>query len=120
MTDHDEIQEQYSGWAILEVMGRRRIIGYLTREEICGRDFVRMDIAADPPFTQFYGPDSVYCITPVTEETAKAASALNRVAPISRWELPSSPVEAEIVDDDDDRDSWDQPLPFDASAGTRL
>lgn len=139
MTETDE--EQYEGWTILELMGHRRIIGYVRQQEIAGRAFLRVDIPSEPPVTQFYSSDAVYCMTPTTEQLARRACALNRVAPVSQWELPAppaaKPVDAEIVDDEHDRndswgnggdDDWNEPLPpepaspglEDVPAGTRL
>lgn len=126
-------EDQYEGWTILELMGHRRIIGYVRQQEIAGRAFLRVDIPADPPVTQFYGPESVYCMTPTTEDTARSACSLNRVSPVQRWELPApaaaktEPVDAEIVDpdqddqDDPDRDGdgpWGDPLPLEDAAAT--
>ena len=101
--------EKLTGWVILELMGHRRLTGYLTEQEIAGRAFLRIDVPTEPPATQFYGAEAVYCITPTTEEIARAAAKLNRVAPIQRWELPpAKPVTSpedddgviEIIDDD--------------------
>jgi hypothetical protein len=102
----DNPDEKVSGWAILELMGHRRLIGFLSEQEIAGRALLRIDVLTEPPVTQFYGADAVYCITPVTEEMARRAAKLNRVMPIQRWELPApppdgEPVEAEIIDDHD-------------------
>ena len=106
-TGTDETDEQYEGWAIVEIMGRRRIIGYLTRQVMFGRDFMRVDLPAEPPATQFYGADAVYCITPTTEDMARRAAGLNRVAPVSRWELPAPVIlqRKEAGDDDDEVDA---------------
>jgi hypothetical protein len=87
MSDTDDT---FEGWVILEVMGHRRLAGYVREQEIAGHAFLRIDVLTDPPSTQFYGAGSVYCLTPVTEETARAACAVNRVAPVSRWELPAA------------------------------
>jgi len=103
-----ESTDKYEGWAILELMGCRRLIGYLTEQEIAGRAFLRIDVLTEPPATQFYGAEAVYCITPATEETARAAAKLNRVAPVQRWELPAPPQlivkpgddEADLAGDD--------------------
>lgn len=127
-------EEQYEGWTILELMGHRRIIGYMKQQEIAGRAFLRVDIPSEPPVTQFYGAEAVYCLTPTTEETARRACTLSRIAPVSQWELPApqpgKPVEAEIVGDtgeedrdesDDGIDPWNEPLPLEnATTGTRL
>jgi hypothetical protein len=90
----------YEGWVILELMGHRRLTGYLSEQEIAGRAFLRIDIPTQPPCTQFYGAEAVYCITPTTEEMARNAAALNRVAPIQRWELPPAPPATRPGDDD--------------------
>ena len=95
--------ERFGTWAILELMGHRRLAGYLTELQIAGAGFLRLDI---PPIgdeqgaTQFYAPSSVYAITPVTEEAAKA------VALIHYYELPApravTPQPEMGYEDDDD------------------
>jgi hypothetical protein len=87
----NETDDAFEGWVILEVMGHRRLAGYLREQEIAGRAFLRIDVPTVPPSTQFYGPESVYCLTPTTEETARAACGISRVAPVARWELPAAP-----------------------------
>ena len=94
----DNSDENFCGWVILELMGHRRLTGYLSEQEIAGRAFLRIDVPADPPSTQFYGAEAVYCITPTTEETARNSATLNNVAPIHRWELP--PPAVRTADDD--------------------
>lgn len=94
MSDTDDT---FEGWVILEVMGHRRLAGYIREQEIAGRAFLRIDVPTDPPATQFYGAESVYCLTPTTEETARAACGLSRVAPVARWELPAAPTPREHV-----------------------
>ena len=81
----------WEGWAILELMGHRRLAGYLSEQTIGGSSFLRLDIPGEegkPAVTQFYSGGSVYCITPCDEETAKAvAASLTERGPISRYEL---------------------------------
>ena len=85
-----EQAKEYEGWAILELMGHRRLIGYLREVTIAGAAFLRIDVlTAEGQSTQYYGAPSVYAITPTTEETARRAASLSTVAPINRWELPS-------------------------------
>lgn len=93
MTTTDTEANPFAEWVILELMGHRRLAGYLTEQEIAGRGFLRLDVpGADglPPATQLYNPSSVYCITPTTEEIARAVATGNRPAPVSRWELQPS------------------------------
>jgi hypothetical protein len=84
-----EQAKEYEGWAILELMGHRRLIGYLREVTIAGAAFLRIDVlTAEGQSTQYYGAPSVYAITPTTEETARRAATLSKVAPVSAWELP--------------------------------
>jgi hypothetical protein len=95
--------DEFATWAIVELMGHRRLAGWLTEEQLAGAAFLRLDVpAADgqPAATQYYSPSSVYCITPTTEEIARAAAAVGRPAPIQRWELPRA------ADPDIDEAEW--------------
>ena len=94
--------EKFTGWVILELMGHRRLTGYLSEQEIAGRAFLRIDVPSEPPATQFYGAEAVYCITPTTEEMARTAAKLSHIAPIQRWELPPAKPVTSPRDDDDD------------------
>ena len=38
--------------------------------------------------TQFYGGPSIYCLTPTTEEIARAIAVRSRPSPVHAWELP--------------------------------
>lgn len=81
------------GWCILELMGHRRLAGYVTEQEIAGAGFLRIDVPADGDevaAVQFYAPASVYAITPTTEELARKVAVSSRPAPVSRWELPAA------------------------------
>lgn len=87
-----EIVEQagFAGWVILELMGHRRLGGYLSEEVIGGGSFLRLDVPGEDgqvAATQYYAPAAVYCITPTSEETALAVAKLGRPAPVERWEL---------------------------------
>lgn len=79
------------GWAILELMGHRRLGGFVSEEEIAGKGFLRIGIPGDDGeeyAVQFYSPAAVYCVTPCTEEAARAVAAMSRPEPVKRWELP--------------------------------
>jgi hypothetical protein len=103
------------GWAIVEVMGHRKLAGYVTDdgglvrvdvyveapERLVGEEVQR--IGADPIVSQWYGQAAIYCITAVTSDTALAFARANRVsAPVGRWELPAPPpppASAELGED---------------------
>lgn len=91
------MSDTFAGWVILELLGHRRLAGYLSEEEIAGASFLRIDVPSEPPVTQYYAPGSVYAITPTTEEIARAAAQSHRPAPVQRWEL--APVRRELEEE---------------------
>lgn len=87
-----EAKSAFEGWAILELMGHRRLGGFVSETTFAGAGFVRIDVPADSKgnggATQLYGASAIYCITATTETIARAAAELNRPEPVQRWELP--------------------------------
>ena len=79
----------FEEWAVLELMGHRRLAGKITDAVIGGGAFIRIDIPTKDgnKATQFYSPGSVYCITPTTEEIARMIAVNSEPEPISRWEI---------------------------------
>lgn len=97
---------EFKSWAIVELMGHRRLAGMVMEVEMFGATMLRVDVptedGAEEPFaTQFYSPSAVYCLTPTSEETARAVAATSRPAPVHRWELPApdDPGGGEFDDD---------------------
>lgn len=106
-------EESYAQWSILELLGHRRLAGYVTEHEIAGKGFLRIDIPRPDgtKVSQLYNPDSVYGLTPTTEEIARKVALSSTHEPVSRWELadkagPSSSgyQEVEPSNDPDDDD----------------
>lgn len=96
--------DTFDQWAIIELMGHRRLAGRVREVQLAGHGYLRLDIPAsgdDPSRTQFIAPGSVYALHKTGEETARAAAAQWRPEPVQRWELPglAKPVD---VDEDDD------------------
>jgi hypothetical protein len=100
----------FEGWAILELMGHRKLAGKLSEATIGGGAFIRIDVPGDEGdvATQFYAPGAVYCITPTTEEIARGLAKGNRPTPVTRYELPPPRVAEPTYDDEDDSDDDDQ------------
>lgn len=95
----------YEGWAILELMGHRRLAGYVSEAAQYGTAMIRIDVPADAGQTlasQFYGGSSIYCLTPTTEDIARRVAASNRPAPVHAWEMPSLPAPSHEEGDVDD------------------
>jgi hypothetical protein len=131
--------DAFEGWAIVELMGYRRLAGYVRQAEQFGVAMLRLDVpehpwvdgctcgsehpdSLDPDHhnhachafraeddteikdvhaTQFYGGSSIYCLTPTTEEAARAVATRARPTPVQSWELPRRELPAvQYVPDD--------------------
>ncbi len=89
--ENQKSEGSFEGWVILEVMGHRKLGGYLTEQTIAGKAFIRLDVTntkGKQTATQFYSPESVYCITPTTEKIAVGYGTNNQPQPVQWWELP--------------------------------
>lgn len=100
-------QTKFEEWALVEIMGRQRIVGRVTEATLAGGAFLRVDVV-DPEtrearFTRYYAPGSIYCISPIGEKEALLLSKHIQAEPVSRWELPQI---AEKAPDDDGREEY--------------
>lgn len=96
----------FDQWAIVELLGHRRVAGRVRETTIGGAGFLRIDIPAGGgagPQTQYVSPNSVYALHPTSEAIATAAADRVRPEPVSRWELPAS-VGGKAIDEDEDRE----------------
>lgn len=85
-------QEPFAEWCIVELLGHRRLAGYVQEVQLAGAGFLRLDIPeadGDPGRTQYIAPGSVYALHPVGEATARRAAQAWRPEPVSRWDLPA-------------------------------
>jgi hypothetical protein len=99
-SERTENNVQFEGWCILEIMGHRKLGGYLKEANIAGASFIRFDTFNETGVvaaTQFYNPASIYCITPTTQEIAIAFGLRNQPAPVQKWELKPIPEPVVIV-----------------------
>ena len=90
-----EKTEAFEGWAVLELMGHRRLGGRVSEATIAGQAFIRIDVPGPDGATvatQFYSGAAVYCLTPTSEAMARAAALRSQPEPVSRWELPQLPA----------------------------
>lgn len=102
----------YEGWAVVEVMGHRRLGGYVRPAEQYGVTMLRVDVPAAgglAAVTQFYGGGSIFCLTPCDEETAARVAAADRSAPVGLLSLPvpRGPGRRDMDDDMEDIDDRD-------------
>ncbi len=97
-------KETTTGWALLELMGHRQMVGIVTRSS---DQLVRIDVPAiddKPAFTQEYGKAAIYCITWLGEEEAKAVIRRYRADPPISWMLPKPNQPT------DEAGEWDEAL----------
>lgn len=106
MTETTDIE--FQGWVILELMGHRRLGGYLKAEAIAGFSFLRIDVfgleGKTAIATQFYPPSAVYCLTPTTEVIARHFGVHHQPMPVTRFDLPQ--MKTGTVDDGEDDDDY--------------
>jgi len=65
----------FEAWCLIEIMGHVQLAGKVTEEVMFGAPMMRVDVPETknmPAFTKFYGAQSIYSITPVPEEVARA------------------------------------------------
>lgn len=89
--------ESFEEWALLELMGHRRLAGRVSEQRIGGQAFIRIDVPdtdAGKGFTQFYNGPAIYAITPTTEDVARAIAEGIRAEPITRYDLPHTALMA--------------------------
>lgn len=112
-------EQQFKQWAILELMGHRKLAGLVSEESRFGTVMCRIDIPGPEgkSVTQFYGGSSIYAVTPCTEDLARAVAKSNQPAPVQRWELPQLAAKSNVTDADvaaelgENFDDEENPLP---------
>ncbi len=90
-------------WCLVELMGHRTEIGQLFMADIAGAQFLH--IVCPDGRERFYRPDSVYGITPSTEEELRERYRFQFERTAA---LPPSPddIPDALVIDDDDFEPW--------------
>lgn len=79
----------WSGWAIVELFGHKRMAGFIGSQEVGGTTLIRIDVPATEPrenepsyygrkstaaYSKFLGGGAIYGITPCTEDVARLAA----------------------------------------------
>ena len=98
--------DPFATWGILELMGYRRLGGFIQEAQIAGASFLRIDIhRGEGVVTQFYAPGAVYALTPTDEETARAIAQQVSFEPVNPWQLRLALAQSveEGWDGDDDQ-----------------
>lgn len=113
-------------WAVVDIMGHRRLIGKCSEDTICGEPVIRVDVPAHGDetvtkqgFTEFVKPSALYALKPVSEEIARAMLPGLSPLPVSQYELTQAMNEIMAkrmaqqrkllpVGDDEDQDNDEQ------------
>lgn len=103
----------YEGYAIIELMGRNVLAGYVSEQNIAGVAMLRVDVPAVgeiEKYTKFVSGAAIYGITPTTQAIAERAAARLQVRPVSEYVVPVPPQRPALVDSvaqDEDEDDYD-------------
>jgi len=69
-------QTPFAGYAIVELMGHRRVAGFVEDVELFGGRMMKVTVPStdqdSEPSVQFYSPTALYSLLPCTEERARA------------------------------------------------
>lgn len=87
----DQTGDAFETWALIELMGHRRVVAKVSEQTIAGHGFIRLDEPANdnnPARTQLVSPGAIYAMHPMTEDLAMAYASKWRSAPLSSWDLP--------------------------------
>ncbi len=77
-------------WAIVEIMGQKKLAGHVTTETFASNSMLRVDVPetkTNQAFSQYYGLGSIYCLTPCDEQTARKMAESLSVKPPITWEM---------------------------------
>lgn len=110
--------EKFEQWCVVEIMGHKRFAGHVTEQAVGGTSFVRIEIpevTTDggqklPAFTKLFGAASIYCISPCTEETARAFAKTIRAEGFALYEAPRLPAPKPAPERDPEWDADDDEL----------
>jgi len=110
MNDENTKSDKFNEWALVELMGHSRIAGRVSEQTIGGACLLRVDVpecGTDKAFTRFFGPASIYSISPMGEAEAKALCVRLRPEPVARYEVPQLQEAMEDARDPHERDHLD-------------
>lgn len=81
-------ESNFDQWAVLELMGHRKLAGRVRDVQHFGVRMCRIDIPSEPPVTQYYGGSAIFGVHPTTEEVCTAFARRSAPTdPVHAWEL---------------------------------
>jgi len=105
----DKPAEELKAWALVEIFGHQRIVGYLTQQAFGSAVMFRVDVpdltkdgkVVRPGFTRYLGVSSIYSITPVDEQTVRDLLPSISGAPARPYSISAS---SRRYDEDEEED----------------
>lgn len=104
--------EAFSGWAVVEIMGRQTYAGFCSEQSVAGAAMLRVDVPAQEAagrhpaveaYTKLFGSGSIYSLTPCSEEMAMRVLAQEGRPPFYLYDEPQmalpAPFDCEDVED---------------------
>ena len=86
--------EAYAGWAVIELMGHRRMGGKIREVSAYGSAMLRIDVfpleGDTATSTHFYGSTSLYGVHPSSERVARAINDREMPELVTKWDLPEN------------------------------
>lgn len=85
--------EQDGTWMLIELLGHKKLAGFVTEEQKWGQVLLRIDIPTSVKdgklqfTTQFYGTHALYCATPINETDAIQLAKQFRPCPFGKYDL---------------------------------
>ncbi len=124
MSEQEQTTAVFESWALVELMGRQRIVGKAKEETHFGAPLLRIDVPATEDadaYTKFFGGGAIYCITPVSEAVALRLLANIRTEPVPAWDLRTpaetpaltlglggGDIDEDVFEDEDEPDDSDE------------
>jgi len=114
--------DKFNQWCVVEVMGHKKFAGRVTEGPfgLVQVDVPEVTLASGqnlPAFSKLFGAASIYCLTPCTEETARAFARDFRTQAFQTYELPALAAPKPVperdpewdADNDDLEADWEPP-----------
>ena len=88
-------KKSFAEWALVELMGHQRIVGYVTEQSIAGSAMLRVDVPGPDgatQYTRFYGGGAIYAINPIDRDLAIQLAGKTDAEPVKSYQLPAPPA----------------------------
>ena len=90
MEEKQTTEEQLDTYAILDLFGHTRVAGRVRNAQIAGAGMIRIEVLdseGNEAQTEYYSPQAVYSLKPVTKELAVAAARQLDNSPVEPYSL---------------------------------